>query len=28
MEEIGIAENRRVKGLGEQQRQALRQQLG
>ena len=28
MEEIGIAENRRVKGLGDQQRQALRQQLG
>ena len=28
MERIGIAENRRVKGLGEQQRQALREQLG
>ena len=28
MEDIGIADNRRVKGLGEQQRQALRQQLG
>jgi hypothetical protein len=28
MEEIGIAENRRVRGLGAQQRQALLEQLG
>jgi hypothetical protein len=28
MEEIGIAENRRVRGLGAQQRQALLDQLG
>jgi len=28
MSDVGIADNRRVKGLGEQQRQALRQQLG
>jgi hypothetical protein len=28
MEEIGIADNRRVQGLGAQQRAALRQQLG
>lgn len=28
MEEIGIAENRRVQGLGTQQKQALRDQLG
>ncbi len=28
MEEIGIAENRRVQGLGAQQRSALRDQLG
>lgn len=28
MEEIGIAENRRVQGLGQQQKQALLDQLG
>ncbi len=28
MEEVGIAENRRVQGLGAQQRAALLQQLG
>ncbi len=28
MEEIGIADNRRVQGLGEQQRKALLEQLG
>ncbi len=28
MEEIGIAENRRVQGLGQQQKTALLQQLG
>lgn len=28
MEEIGIAENRRVQGLGAQQKQALLEQLG
>lgn len=28
MEEVGIAENRRVQGLGAQQRQTLLQELG
>jgi hypothetical protein len=28
MEDVGIAENRRVRGLGAQQRQALLEQLG
>jgi hypothetical protein len=28
MEEIGIADNRRVQGLGQQQKQALLAQLG
>lgn len=28
MDEIGIADNRRVQGLGQQQKQALREQLG
>ena len=28
MDEIGIAENRRVQGLGQQQKQALLEQLG
>lgn len=28
MEDVGIAENRRVQGLGAQQRQALLQELG